>query len=89
VIPNPASTNIDTSRRLFAEIPDNWTKLDKKSVKKTKLATNPVTTPRGFCLLPSAEDKIIGSKGKIQGDKTVTTPAKKAKTIRNIISWKS
>jgi len=77
----------DKKRNELAGIPEKLTIVDKKSVKKVKLATKPMTTPNGLCLLSASDEaKIIGSNGKIQGDKTVTIPAKKEKPINNNIS---
>ena len=63
--------------------------VDKNNVKKVKLKTNPVMTPIGLALpiwvVPILEDKIIGSIGKMQGERIVTIPAKNAKTISKII----
>lgn len=63
-------------------IPNKLTMVDKKSVKKVKLKTKPVTIPNGRDLpkfLPAREeDKTIGNSGKIQGESTVTNPARKA-----------
>jgi hypothetical protein len=60
---------------------------DKKSVKKVKLKTNPVTIPNGRSLPPVSElDKTIGSTGRIHGERIVTIPLRKAKIINiNII----
>ena len=72
--------------RKSAESPVFLTMLDKKRVKKVKLPIKPVTTPRGRFFPPESELlKTIGSTGRIQGDKIVTKPAKKAKRISNII----
>jgi hypothetical protein len=77
-------TEIDLSAS--AETPVALTIVARNKVKKVKLMTKPVTMPIGF-LLPSATDpeRITGKIGKIQGDRIVTTPAKKAKTVRSSI----
>ena len=81
--PNTAKIIIETNLNEPAGIPLSLTIVDRKSVKNVKLPMNPRTTPRGFCFPdPSAEDKMIGSSGKIHGDKTVTIPARKAKAMR-------
>jgi len=79
-------TTIETNLNESAGTPLTLTIVDKNNVKKVKLETKPITTPIGFCFpTPLAEDKIIGIKGKIQGESTVTTPAKNAKpSIKNI-----
>ena len=75
------------NRRESAGIPIKRTSVDKNNVKKVKLATKPMTTPIGLFLpdVSAVDDKIMGKSGRIQGDKTVTTPAKKAKVIKSII----
>jgi hypothetical protein len=84
--PNVNSIAMDIVRNESAGIPLNLTKIDKNSVKKVKLRINPSTTPKGLYFFPSpAEDKIMGSRGSIQGDRTVTIPAKNANVISNII----
>lgn len=88
-MPNPAITIIENIRSVSAGIPLKRTIVERKSVKKVKLRTNPVTTPRGralpiFCP-PIVEVKIIGKIGKIQGESTVTIPAKKENAISNIM----
>ena len=84
--PNKNRTIIETSLNESAGTPLTFTIIDKNSVKNVKLETKPITTPIGFCFpTPLAEDKIIGNNGKIQGESTVTTPAKNAKpNIKNI-----
>lgn len=65
--------------------------VERKSVKKVKLKTKPTTIPIGrpfpVSLSPIDEDKMIGNIGKIQGDKTVTIPARNEKIIRKIILY--
>lgn len=69
-------------------MPDAATMIDRKSVKKVKLATNPITTPNGrlFPELSTDEERIIGRTGKIHGERIVTTPARKEKARRRNIS---
>jgi len=58
------------------------------TVKKVKLRINPATMPYGRrWLLPSLADeaRIIGKIGRIHGERIVTTPARKAKTVSMII----
>ncbi len=86
--PNPPKTKIDKNLNQSAETPLNLTKVDKNKVKKVKLATKPNTTAMGFRLPDwSEDDKMMGRSGKIQGDKTVTIPAKKAKMMRSNMYW--
>ncbi|GIK84131.1 MAG: hypothetical protein BroJett025_07530 [Patescibacteria group bacterium] len=62
------------------------TMIDKNRVKKVKLPTKPATTPRGLLFPPEREPlRTIGNMGKIHGDRIVTNPAKKAKSISKII----
>ena len=88
-IPKRAITTTEKILNDSAGIPESLTIVDRKSVKNVKLNMNPVITPNGRALpiwvVPMLEDKIIGSIGKMQGDKIVTTPAKKAKIISKII----
>ena len=70
-------------RNVSEGIPVSRTIVDKKSVKKVKLATNPTTIPTGRALPPTTElDKTIGRTGSMQGERIVTIPAIKAKPIR-------
>lgn len=57
--------------------------MERNSVKKVKLATKPMIIPKGLDF-PKDEERIIGKTGKMQGERMVTTPAKKAKTISKI-----
>jgi len=67
-------------------MPLSRTIVERKRVKKVKLPINPITTPKGFCFPDtSAEERMIGRSGKMQGDKTVTMPARKANEISKII----
>lgn len=63
--------------------------VDKNKVKKVKLKTKPVITPIGLALpiwvVPMLEDKIIGSIGKMQGERIVIIPARNANIIKRII----
>jgi hypothetical protein len=66
-------------RRKLDDSPVAWTIAVNASVKKVKLQTSPAMMPRGRnlpCVVPA--DKIAGRIGKIQGDRTVAIPAKKA-----------
>ena len=82
-------TNTDTSLIAPAEIPLSRTIVERKSVKKVKLKTNPMTTPMGrelpIYLSPMLEERIIGKIGNMHGESTVIIPAKNAKAISNII----
>lgn len=73
-------------RRLSPEIPVALTISERKRVKNVKLAMKPRTIPSGLCLFPLIlPDKTIGRIGKIQGERIVTIPAKKANKISKII----
>jgi hypothetical protein len=70
-------------------MPLNLTIVERKSVKKVKLRTNPITTPigRDFPVFtpPILEVRIIGRIGRIHGESTVIIPAKNANAISKII----
>ncbi len=73
----------DKFLRKSADIPRDFTNVAKAKVKKVKLKTKPRTIPKGLlCPPPTLPDKTIGKTGRIQGDKTVTIPAKNAKRIK-------
>jgi hypothetical protein len=63
--------------------------VERKSVKKVKLATNPVITPSGrdvpICFPPILEESMIGKIGSIQGERIVTIPAINANASNSII----
>ena len=61
------------------------TRLDRMSVKMLKLTTNPVITPKGRLFPPTLPDSTTGSTGRMQGERIVTRPDKKAKGRRTII----
>lgn len=80
VKPSTAIINIEKLRRIFGEILKIFTKVDRKRVKKVKLAIKPVIVPICFLKTPLLEtetDKTIGKTGKIQGESIVTMPARK------------
>jgi hypothetical protein len=63
-------------------MPNNLTRVERKRVKKVKLKIKPVTMPYGRrrLALPGREDeRMIGKIGRIQGERMVMIPAKKAK----------
>src|SRR3989344_5675370 len=72
-----------------AGIPLRRTRVERKRVKKVKLAIKPTTTPRGlrFPELSTEEDKITGSIGKMHGERMVTIPAKKANASSKIMRY--
>lgn len=73
-------------RRISGDNPVRRTMLAKNRVKKVKLVINPVTIPRGRRLPPPEDpDKTIGKIGKMQGERIVTMPARKAKRMRRIM----
>ncbi len=88
-IPKPAIISTETNRNEPAGIPLNWTIVDKNKVKNVKLAMNPATTPtrreRLVLSVPIEVESTIGKMGRMQGDKIVTIPARKAKPRSNII----
>lgn len=74
------------ARRLSDDMPTALTRVERKSVKKVKLAINPVTTPKGLLFpLSIPPDRTMGNTGNMQGERMVTNPAMKAKIIRIII----
>ena len=80
--PKIANIKMEMKRSEFAGIPLTRTIVDKNKVKKVKLVTNPATTPSGFCFpVPSEDERMIGSKGRMHGESTVTIPAKNAKKM--------
>ena len=87
--PKPIITITDKLRSKSAEIPLIFTIVDKKSVKNVKLAIKPVIIPIDLLFPtstpPTVEDSIIGKIGRIQGDKIVTIPARKANKINSVI----
>jgi hypothetical protein len=85
--PKNPTTKTDKNRNASGEMPVSFTVTERKRVKKVKLNTNPVMTPRGLFFPPPMDpDKTIGSIGNMQGERMVTIPAKKAKRIKRIIS---
>ena len=71
---------IENVLKTSAEIPLIFANVARKRVKNVKLRINPVTIPKGFFRLPVIElERMIGSMGRIQGERIVTIPAKKAK----------
>ena len=89
-IPNPAITKTEIVRKTEDDTPLILTMVERKRVKKVKLAINPNTTPTGreipVFFPPIVEERTIGRTGKIQGESIVTIPAKNAKTTRMNIS---
>jgi hypothetical protein len=80
-IPKSRIIITDTSLKVSADIPKLLTRTARKSVKKVKLKINPRTIPNGFLCPPTLPDRTIGKMGSIQGDKIVTIPAIKAKSV--------
>jgi len=69
-------------RRASALSPVALTMAERASVKKVKLPTKPTMMPSGLfssCETPPA--KIIGKRGRMQGERMVTKPPMKAKII--------
>ena len=76
-------------RKLSAEILVTLTIAERKRVKKVKLSTKPVTIPSGLLFPPVSElERTIGNTGRIQGEKIVMIPLKKANKTRIIIVLK-
>ena len=74
-------------RRIFAGIPVARTIVVKKRVNKVKLKIKPRIIPKGRFFPPLRDpDKTIGRTGRMQGDRIVTIPARKAKKKRISIS---
>ena len=72
-------------RNASDDIPVAFTIVERKRVKSVKLKTNPTTMPIGRLCPPDNEpERTMGSTGKIQGERTVTSPPKKAKRKRII-----
>ncbi len=88
-MPKPAITMTEASLKVSAEMLNNWTMVERKSVKKVKLSTKPTTTPIGLplpvCLPPIVEERMMGRIGRIQGERMVTIPARNANAIKSII----
>ncbi|KKS32093.1 MAG: hypothetical protein UU94_C0007G0033 [Candidatus Collierbacteria bacterium GW2011_GWB2_42_12] len=93
VRPKKEITITEKIRRESDGIPSTLTILERKRVKKVKLRTKPRTVPSGRardgfvpCLF-TPEERTIGRMGKIQGERIVTSPAIKAKSVRIIIIY--
>lgn len=78
---------IDVKRKVSTGMPNNLTIVDRNRVKKVKLAIKPTTTPSGLFLpeVSTEDESIIGSIGRIHGERIVAIPAKKAKAKSRII----
>ena len=85
-IPKRNIRTIDNRRKISADTPKAFTTVLRKRVKKVKLKANPATTPKGLLFPPVKElDSTTGRMGKMQGERIVTKPPKKANIIRSII----
>ena len=88
-IPKRKITTMEINLKESAGIPKTLTIVVRNNVKKVKLATNPIMTPIGrdfpVSCPPIVDVRIMGSIGKMQGERIVTIPAKKAKAIKIII----
>lgn len=70
-------------RRRLALIPVAFTRALSPKVARVKLKTKPRTMPSGRrLLLPVPPAKIIGNRGRMQGERMVTIPARKEKTSK-------
>lgn len=93
VRPKKEITMTEKMRRESEGIPRTLTILERKRVKKVKLRTKPRTVPSGRARdgfapgLLTPEERTIGRMGKIQGERMVTSPAIKAKSVRIIIVY--
>lgn len=89
--PKKAMTTIANIRSESEGMPRILTIVERKRVKKVKLKMKPKTIPSGRArdgLVPGLlipEERIIGKTGKIQGERIVTNPARKANKINIII----
>jgi hypothetical protein len=73
---------IERTRNQLASIPIALTTYDRRAVARVKLTMKPVIMPIGRCLLSGVPlAKIIGKRGRIQGERIVTNPAMKAYPI--------
>jgi hypothetical protein len=85
-IPKAAITAIAIERKKSGDMPKSFTRAASARVKKVKLAITPHTTPRGRKRpLPAPAANKAGSTGSTQGDSTVATPARKAKSVKTSI----
>lgn len=76
----------DRFLRASAGIPVALTIAERRSVKKVKLPMKPAMMPRGRLLPPLNDpDKTMGRMGRIQGERIVTNPPKKAKSSNKVI----
>jgi hypothetical protein len=61
--------------------------VERARVKTVKLTTKPEMTPKGRALPPlTPPDSRIGRTGRMQGDRIVMTPERKAKATRMIMT---
>ena len=73
--------------RSSGERPVALTIADKKSVKRVKLRTKPITMPIGLRCPPFKEpERTMGRIGKIQGESMVTKPAMNENKIKRSIN---
>ncbi len=88
-IPKTPMTTTANKRSVSADMSSILTSVERNSVNRVKLATNPTITPSGrarpISSPPKLDERISGRIGRIQGESTVTTPAKNAKVTRSNI----
>ncbi len=83
--PKRKTTVIEKLRKVSGDTPVALTIDERKSVKSVKLKMNPITIPTGRLCPPDREpERTIGRTGSMQGERTVTSPAKKANKKRII-----
>src|SRR5262249_36791008 len=81
-----AITATATKRRTLAEIPSRATICVMARVKTEKLTIRPAITPSGRSLPPATDElNTTGTTGRIQGEKTVASPATNATTTKSSI----
>lgn len=87
--PNRRSTITARLRRESGLMPVALTRVVRVRVNTVKLPTKPVTTPMGRYRFFVAEPaRMMGRRGRMQGERIVTKPAKKAKRMSKSILMK-
>src|SRR5271157_3340077 len=76
-----------TIRRASTGMPRACTIAERARVKAVKLTTNPARTPKGRALPPpTPPERTIGRTGRMQGERIVMTPERKANPRRTIMA---
>ena len=82
-MPNNIMITTENDLKKSADNPVAFTKVERKRVNRVKLRINPTTIPIGLLCPPLIEpESTMGRTGRMQGESTVTRPAKKENTIR-------